>query len=114
MVTLSEFAGYLVDPNATLALMKTTTEHIQRGSKAEPVSRWAYDVLKKFVHDEQHRSVPASDNRAAADAIGRMDTSTVDGFAMGMSNVDLNGIMWGDHALATGEFPPSLAEMFLM
>jgi hypothetical protein len=60
MVTLSEFATYLDDVDATPALMDRTALHVQLNKKAEPVSKWALSVLRK--HD--------SDLRRASDDVG--------------------------------------------
>ena len=51
MVTLSEFAIYLDDTDQTLALMERTSQHVQLGGKAEPVSKWALSVMRKYVSD---------------------------------------------------------------
>jgi hypothetical protein len=77
MVTLSEFATYLDDVDATLALMDKMALHVQLGGKAEPVSKWALSVLRKHV----------SDLRRASDDVGEQ---TVFGLA-GQSFGDANG-----------------------
>lgn len=56
MVTLSEFASYLEDANASLDLMEKTSYHVRLGGKAEPVSNWALDVLRKYVFDSDQAS----------------------------------------------------------
>lgn len=54
MVTLSEFAMYVDDLDATLVLMEKSAFHIQLGGKAEPVSKWSLDVLRKYIADVEH------------------------------------------------------------
>lgn len=66
MVTLSEFGSYLGDVENALALMEKTSFHVQLGGKAEPVSQWAINVLKKFMYDSRH----AQDETQARTTLG--------------------------------------------
>jgi hypothetical protein len=106
MVTLSEFATYLDDVNATLALMDKTALHVQLGGKAEPVSKWALSVLRKHVSDlrrasgyvgEQTEFGPAEQSFGESNGIGLTDNFDENQWGAGMTYQDF----------------PSLEEMFL-
>lgn len=115
MVTLSEFATYLRDANATLELMETTSIHIQLGGKAEPVGRWALNVLRKFVYDregegENHDIAAWQAAEAGISGHFAQPKGSVAGDTVSTS---LDGVMWGSDALAEQDFP-SLEHMFLI
>ena len=108
MVTLSEFATYLDDVDATLALMDKTALHVQLGGKAEPVSKWALSVLRKHV----------SDLRRASDDVGEQTEFGLAGQSFGDANGNGIGLtdnfdqnQWGT-GMTYQDFP-SLEEMFL-
>ena len=107
MVTLSEFATYLDDVDATLALMDKTALHVQLGGKAEPVSKWALSVLRKHV----------SDLRKASDEVGEQTEFDPAEQSLGESNgcgiglTDNFDDQWGTEM--TYQDFPSLEEMFL-
>jgi hypothetical protein len=108
MVTLSEFATYLDDVDATLALMDKMALHVQLGGKAEPVSKWALSVLRKHV----------SDLRRASDDVGEQTEFGLAGQSFGDANGNGIGLtdnfdqnQWGT-GMTYQDFP-SLEEMFL-
>ncbi|RFU25666.1 hypothetical protein B7463_g10673, partial [Scytalidium lignicola] len=49
MVTLAEFVVHLPDVCDTMTLMERAISHIQRGGKAEPVSKWTLNVVKQHI-----------------------------------------------------------------
>jgi len=113
MVTLSEFASYLSEINAMLDLMEKAYSHVQLGGKAEPVSRWALNVLRKFSFDEQN---PVA---SAAGAEENASTGQEQNFALPEDKVvflqiggGLDMSQWNTESLVDQEFP-SLEEMFL-
>jgi hypothetical protein len=109
MVTLSEFAICLDDIDATLALMERTSQHVQLGGKAEPVSKWALSVIKKYV----------SDNSRDVDfEIGQPGTFTPrQGLGVSTANNTVSPVEFesGDWVSGDSTFQdfPSLEEMFL-
>ncbi|KAJ6189230.1 hypothetical protein N7519_004138 [Penicillium mononematosum] len=52
MVTLAEFVAHLDDVCSIIVLMEQAVSHIQRGGKAEPVSRWSLNIVKQYVADK--------------------------------------------------------------
>lgn len=106
MVTLSEFATYLEDVAATLALMEKTSLHVQLGGKAEPVSKWALNVLRKYVFDLKRASwqdpTQNGDFRE-----GTQNFAPLSGGNMALPN-NLEASEWG----IDQDFP-SLEEMFV-
>ncbi|KAJ5669750.1 hypothetical protein N7462_010820 [Penicillium macrosclerotiorum] len=58
MVTLAEFVIHLTNIDETIVLLERVISHIQRGGKAEPVSRWALIVIKQQVsgHEVESRA----------------------------------------------------------
>ncbi|KAJ5702318.1 hypothetical protein N7488_009866, partial [Penicillium malachiteum] len=50
MVTLAEFVNHVPDIANIIGLMERAISHIQRGGKAEPVSRWSLNVIKQHVN----------------------------------------------------------------
>lgn len=124
MVTLSEFASYLDDLEETLDLMEKAYSHVQLGGKAEPVGRWALNVLRKFLHDEQkaeatpqaqqqvHVQVQSCNADAAAHILhGQgyvVPPDDVSAFLPGGWDV----AQWGTGVFGDQEFP-SLEDMFV-
>lgn len=108
MVTLSEFAIYLDDVDATLALMERTSQHVQQGGKAEPVSKWALSVMGKYVSDNTR------DEDIAADGNGTFTQRPGAGASTADNNfpVDFEASDWASADHTFQEFP-SLEEMFL-
>ncbi|KAJ5671911.1 hypothetical protein N7507_001038 [Penicillium longicatenatum] len=53
MVTLAEFVSHVVNIGETIGLMERAISHIQRGGKAEPVSRWSLNVIKQHVNGSE-------------------------------------------------------------
>ena len=49
MVTLAEFVSHVTNIEEVSGLMERAISHIQRGGKAEPVSRWSLNVIKQHV-----------------------------------------------------------------
>lgn len=119
MVTLSEFATYLDDVDATLALMEKTSQHVQLGGKAEPVSKWALSVMKRYVFDSkksresefgQRQQFLSGSGQDFAGIGGGVSSQNVTG---GVALPDpLDASQWGAEGLMYQEFP-SLEEMFL-
>jgi hypothetical protein len=110
MVTLSEFAAYLEDAKATLAIMEKTSFHVRLGGKAEPVSKWALNVLRKYVFDIHQ--VP--ETYQPQNDIGFSEPN-IERSAENVSNVaayDFGGYEWGNEGMVNQEFP-SLEDMFL-
>jgi hypothetical protein len=114
MVTLSEFASSLEDLSITLDLMEKAYSHVQLGGKAEPVSRWALNVLRKFSFDEQKaEEVPDQPHGGSSDTSFPEQNFTVppqDGGVFLPGNLDMS--QWGMENFLDQEFP-SLEEMFL-
>jgi hypothetical protein len=113
MVTLSEFASYLSEINATLDLMEKAYSHVQQGGKAEPVSRWALNVLRKFSFDEQKpgADVARAEENAFTEQEQNFPLPDDKGvFLQGGGGMDVN--QWNTESLLDQEFP-SLEEMFL-
>jgi hypothetical protein len=108
MVTLSEFATYLDDVDATLALMDKTALHVQLGGKAEPVSKWALSVLRKHVSDLRRASDDVREQTEFGSAAQSFGDANGCGIGL-MDNFDVN--QWG--AGMTYQDFPSLEEMFL-
>lgn len=114
MVTLSEFAIYLDDIDATLALMERTSQHVQLGGKAEPVSKWALSVMRKYVSDnsrEEDPSLVRSGTLTPRQGLGiATSTSMSTGGNLGLPS-DFESSDW----LAENAYQdfPSLEEMFL-
>lgn len=80
MVTLAEFVTQLTDVNGTIALMERAISHIQRGGKAEPVSRWALGVIRQHVSgvgEEAAESSMRQGNGGLYDGQQRVMMSTV-------------------------------------
>lgn len=124
MVTLSEFASYLDDLKETLDLMEKAYSHVQLGGKAEPVGRWALNVLRKFSLDEQ-KIVPTTQAQQQnhIHAQHAHDGSAVtmlqdQGFAVPQDDMSafLPGgwdvAQWGTGVFGDQEFP-SLEDMFV-
>jgi hypothetical protein len=107
MVTLSEFATYLDDIDATLALMERTSHHVQLGGKAEPVSKWALSVMRKYVFDANKSSHTDLSQVVASEA--RQGLNVVTGNAALLPETFE---MWGPIEPTFQDFP-SLEEMFL-
>lgn len=107
MVTLSEFAIYLDDVEATLALMERTSQHVQLGGKAEPVSKWALSVMRKHVSD-------SSDVTAAPGGSGTFTPKQVGGssHAENAFSLDFDAQDWVSSEPILQDFP-SLEQMFL-
>lgn len=109
MVTLSEFATYLDDIDATLALMERTSQHVQLGGKAEPVSKWALSVMRKYVFDRNKTSdfdTGHTEPSSSGQSLGVL-TGTA-----GILPEDLETSGWSTGAPTYQDFP-SLEEMFL-
>ncbi|KAJ5090081.1 hypothetical protein N7532_008765 [Penicillium argentinense] len=49
MVTLAELADHVTNIFETTTLMEQAVSHIQRGGKAEPVSRWSLSIMKQHI-----------------------------------------------------------------
>lgn len=49
MVTLAEFVSHVINIGEVIRLMERAISHIQRGGKAEPVSRWSLNVIKQHI-----------------------------------------------------------------
>lgn len=49
MVTLAEFVSHVENIDGIIGLMERAISHIQRGGKAEPVSRWSLNVIRQHV-----------------------------------------------------------------
>ncbi|KAJ5899409.1 hypothetical protein N7495_004153 [Penicillium taxi] len=49
MVTLAEFSPHVTEVSETLTLMERVISHIQRGGKAEPVSRWSLNKIRQHA-----------------------------------------------------------------
>ncbi|KAF2635656.1 hypothetical protein P280DRAFT_553703 [Massarina eburnea CBS 473.64] len=105
MVTLSEFATYLDDVHATLALMERTSRHVQLGGKAEPVSKWALSVMRKYVYDMNKSSDIDIWQAVAADTVVPRSAAILPA-----ESFEVGG--WGS-ADPTYQVFPSLEEMFL-
>lgn len=115
MVTLSEFAIYLDDIDATLALMERTSQHVQLGGKAEPVSKWALSVMRKHVSDNGKEDNASFMRNATFNARQLLDMSSPSsGPTPGNLNspfpLDTDDWAFGD---STFQDFPSLEEMFL-
>jgi hypothetical protein len=108
MVTLSEFATYLGDVDATLALMDKTALHVQLGGKAEPVSKWALSVLRKHVSDIKGASKETGEETELGPAEQLYWESN--GCNVGLTD-NFDAEQWG--AGMTYQDFPSLEEMFL-
>lgn len=110
MVTLCEFAIYLEDANATLEMMEKTSFHIQLGGKAEPVSKWALNVLRKFVFDlhQVPAAFQAEGNAKVADPHVEASTERIE---ESISH-NLEEVQSEIEGMTNAEFP-SLEEMFL-
>ncbi|RDW71693.1 hypothetical protein BP5796_07727 [Coleophoma crateriformis] len=119
MVTLSEFAIYLEDVDATLALMERTSQHVPLGGKAEPVSKWALGVMKKYVFDSQKTKENNFDEKQRFLLSSGQDSA---GFGSGIASPNVTGgvalpdsfdaSQWGAEGLMYQDFP-SLEDMFL-
>jgi hypothetical protein len=53
MVTLAEFVSHVANVGEIIGLMERAISHIQRGGKAEPVSRWSLNVIKQHVNGSE-------------------------------------------------------------
>lgn len=116
MVTLSEFASYLDDINVTLDLMEKAHSHVQLGGKAEPVSRWALNVLRKFAVDEQKKVEDVG--QAQAHPTNHQNIFPEQNFVPPLNDPTsflpggLDASQWGTMNFLDHEFP-SLEDMFL-
>jgi hypothetical protein len=110
MVTLSEFSSYLEKAETTLNLMEKTSFHVQLGGKAEPVSQWAINVLRKFVLDSKPAHVETEGMKATDfGSAGRDMTKSAENSMQFMGN-------FGGDSFGLEEYLddfPSLEEMFL-
>jgi hypothetical protein len=108
MVTLSEFATYLDDIDATLALMERTSQHVQLGGKAEPVSKWALSVMRKYVLDNKATEYDLGSSQClnAQQTLGASTGNTV------VLPQDFEAVDWATADTTYQDFP-SLEEMFL-
>lgn len=61
MVTLAEFVTCVSDISEVVVLMERAISHIQRGGKAEPVSRWALNAVRQHISGELDQSPVTSD-----------------------------------------------------
>jgi hypothetical protein len=109
MVTLSEFATYLDDIDATLALMERTSQHVQLGGKAEPVSKWALSVMRKYVFDMKRAS--GHDLTQRETFIPRPNLGDLTGTSIALPD-DVQAGEWSTGDVTYQDFP-SLEEMFL-
>jgi hypothetical protein len=113
MVTLSEFASYLDDLKLTLDLMEKAYTHVQLGGKAEPVGRWALNVLRKFSFDEQKTGIVVqaqSDNISNFTNAEFASSNDEGGGVFLPASVDVS--QWGTMDFSDQDFP-SLEDMFL-
>ncbi|KAG0648784.1 Zn(2)-C6 zinc finger-containing prtT [Hyphodiscus hymeniophilus] len=107
MVTLSEFAIYLDDIDQTLSLMERTSQHVQLGGKAEPVSKWALSIMRKHVSDDSsalHFEIGQSSTFTPKQGLDVLTATNT------LLPLEFDSGDWG--APAFQEFP-SLEEMFL-
>lgn len=98
--------------------MEKAYSHVQLGGKAEPVGRWALNVLRKFSFDEQkvpevavQQTQATQSNFAANDNDRGGDGSAGIGIT-GFLDGGMDMTHWGTETLLEQEFP-SLEEMFL-
>lgn len=115
MVTLSEFASYLDDINVTLDLMEKAYSHVQLGGKAEPVSRWALNVLRKFAMDEQKKVEDVAQTQAQPtnqNIFSEQSFAPPPDDANAFFSGSLDASQWGTMNFLDQEFP-SLEDMFL-
>ncbi|KAJ5928793.1 hypothetical protein N7466_007749 [Penicillium verhagenii] len=95
MVTLAEFVSRLTNTDEVIALMERAISHIQRGGKAEPVSRWSLNVIRQHVSGSDMETSTDNENSVAAMPPVADDTKT-----------------WVDNEWSIEQEFPSLEDMF--
>lgn len=69
MVNLAEFVTYVTDIGELVVLMERAISHIHRGGKAEPVSRWALNVVQQHISGDNDESQVTCGEVASVDQV---------------------------------------------
>ncbi|KAJ5380675.1 uncharacterized protein N7496_003103 [Penicillium cataractarum] len=96
MVTLAEFVACVGNIGEVIVLMDRAISHIQRGGKAEPVSRWALNTVRQHLSGEPDQ--------------GRLTSNEIQNIGQYLLPQETTTRPWED-AYWEQEFP-SLEEMF--
>ncbi|KAJ5759424.1 hypothetical protein N7520_006580 [Penicillium odoratum] len=62
MVTLAEFVSHVTNVSEVIRRMERAISHIQRGGKAEPVSRWSLNVIRQYVNGSDLDTLTGSES----------------------------------------------------